>query len=95
MPVDFAFAPSDRLQDVAQVLVRHFGIKIFDRLEQTAILVAVEDDFRAGNHHFVAFPAHLFDEDGDLHFAARIDLEGAGGLSVVDLRAKRCRGSRG
>ena len=35
---DFAFAAGDRLQDVAEVFVRHFDVKIFDRLEQAAVL---------------------------------------------------------
>ena len=84
-PDDFAFASGDRLQDVAQVVVRHFDVKILDGLEQAAVFVALEDDFRPGNHYFVAFAAHLLDEDGDLHFAARVDFKSAGGFGVVDL----------
>ena len=34
---DFAFAAGDRLHDVAQVFVRHFDVKIFDRLEERAV----------------------------------------------------------
>ena len=45
----------------------------------------MENDFRPGDHHFVAFPAHLFDEDRDLHFPARIDFKCPGGFGIVDL----------
>ena len=75
----------DRLQDVAEIVVRHFDVKIFDRLEQPAVFVALENHFRSRNHHFVAFAPHLLDEDRDLHFAAGVDLESAGRLGVVDL----------
>jgi hypothetical protein len=37
------------------------------------------------DHHFVAFPSHLLDQDRDLHFAARINLKYAGRFCVVDL----------
>src|SRR5713101_2605149 len=38
------------------------------------------------DHHFVSFASHLLDEDRDLHFAARIDLEWASGFRVAHVQ---------
>src|SRR5205814_7977913 len=38
------------------------------------------------DHDFITFAPHLFDEDGDLHFASRIDLEGTGHFRVFHLK---------
>ena len=43
------------------------------------------DYLGTGYHHFVAFPPHLLDEDGDLHFATRIDLKRAACFRVAHL----------
>ena len=92
------------MQDIAQIVVRHIDVEILDRLEQAAVVIPLENHFGTRNHHFVAFAAHLLDEDGDLHFAARIDFESAGRFRVVHLqgniaarladRAVRARGAR-
>ena len=55
------------------------------RLEQRAVFGALEDDLRPGDENLEAFAAHLFDEDRDLHFAAGLDLEMAGGFGLGDL----------
>ena len=82
---DFAFAAGDRLQDIAEIFVRHIDVQIFDRLEHIAVVVALENDFGTRDHDFVAFAPHLLDQDRDLHFATGIDFKSAGDFGVVDL----------
>src|SRR5450755_538712 len=83
---DLPFARGQRLQDIPEIFVRDFDIQILERLEQTAAFVALENDLRPRDHHFITFPPHLFDEDGYLHLAARIDLEGPGDFRVFHLQ---------
>ena len=45
----------------------------------------VKNHLRTRDHYFVAFPPHLLDQDCDLHFATRIDLESAGCFCVIYL----------
>ena len=72
---DLRFAAGEVLHDVAEVFVGNFDVERFDRLEQLAVVVLLVNHFRARDEHLEAFAAHLLDENGDLHFAARPDLE--------------------
>src|SRR5947207_6052806 len=83
---DFAFAVGNRLQNVAEIFIRKIDIQIFQRLEQAAVLGAMENDFGPRHHHFVAFASHLFDQDRDLHFTARIELKCAGRFGIAHLQ---------
>ena len=75
-------APMDSLRD--------FQEQLFDRLQQVAVRrPSAIDDLGPGDEHFVAFAAHLLDEDGDLHFAAAADVE-----DVRGRRSARCAGRR-
>ena len=72
---DLGFAVGEILHDVAHGFLGNFEEQFFDRLEQIAVGVFAIDHFRARDEHFVAFAAHLLDENGDLHFAAAADVE--------------------
>src|SRR5947207_15734581 len=67
---DLAFARSERLHYVAQVLVRKIDIKILERLKQLALFVPMKNDLGSRDHHFVALAPHLLDQDGDWHLTA-------------------------
>ncbi len=62
----------------------NFEEKLFDGLEEIAVLVLAVNDFRAGDENFMAFAAHLLDEDGDLHFATAGDVEDVGDVGGAD-----------
>src|SRR5579862_1675379 len=81
---DLRLARSQRLKDVAQVLVRHVDIESLERLQQVAALVPVEDDLGARDEEFIPFAPHLLDQDGDLHLAPGADLEVARRVGVGD-----------
>src|SRR5262245_17022698 len=83
---NLAFAISDGLQDVAQIFIRQIDIQIFKWLEQVTIRRPIKNHFGPRDHQFVAFAPHLLHQDGDLHFAARINLKRARSVSVVDLK---------
>src|ERR1700724_3552133 len=83
---DLAFARSERLQNVAQIFVRKIDIKIFDRLQQLAVFVAMKDDLGSRDHYFVALAPHLLDQDGDLHLAASMNFKCPRRLRVVELK---------
>ena len=59
----------------AEVFARNFDEQLFNRLQQVAVGVFFPKHFRARHQNFVAFAAHLLDENGDLHFAASADGE--------------------
>src|SRR5438105_3844721 len=42
------------------------------------------DNFGAGNRHFEPFAPHRFDEDRELEFSTRSDLDGVAGSLFVD-----------
>src|SRR6266480_6302673 len=83
---DFAFAISDRLQNVAEIFIRKIDIQIFEWLKETLIVSAMKNDLGTRDHYFVAFAPHLFDQDRDLHFATGIDLKCASGFGIGDLK---------
>ena len=55
---------------VAEVFAGNFHEQLLDGLERIAAGVFLPQHFGARDQHFVAFAAHLLDEDGNLHFAA-------------------------
>ena len=59
-------------------------IEIFQRFEQVAALVALIDHFRPGDKNLKAFAPHLLHENGDLHFAACLDLKMSGRLGIAE-----------
>src|SRR5437868_4996365 len=82
---DFNFSRSERLDYVTKVFSRQIEIKILNRLDQIAVCVALENDLWTGNHNLESFATHLFDENGDLHLAARLNLERTGGFGIGHL----------
>src|SRR5204863_10017915 len=83
---DFAFAISDRLQNVAEIFVRKIDIQIFQWLKETLVVSAMKNDLGTRDHYFVTFAPHLFDQDRDLHFAAGIDLKCTSDFGIGDLK---------
>jgi hypothetical protein len=67
---DVRLAPGKIFHDVAHGFLGNFQEQFFDRLQQIAVCVLAINDLGARDQHFVAFAAHLLDENGDLHFAA-------------------------
>ncbi len=90
-----AFALGERLQDVAEIFMRHIDVKIFERLEQGASSRPLKMTSGRETIISIAFATHLFDDDGDLHFAAGFDLEMRRRFRCRRLDAKRSRASRG
>ncbi len=83
---DVRLSAGEGLQDVAEIFVRDIDVERFHWFEQRAVLRALEDDLRPGDEDLKAFAAHLLDEDRDLHFAARLDLEVSGGFCLCDVQ---------
>ena len=82
---DFAFAPGERLHHIPDIVIRNFDVKIFNRLEQIAVCVAVEKSLPGARPSLVTFAPHLFHQDRDLHFATSVDFESAGCFCFIDL----------
>src|SRR5690606_6391380 len=78
-----ALAIGEILHDGADAIVRHFDPDGFIRLQAFAVRTFFLDDGRAGNEELEAFAAHRFDEHGDLHGAASLDVERAGAVRGV------------
>jgi len=62
----------------------HFDPKRLVRLKRVAVSVLFDDDLRAGDQQFEPFAAHRLHEHGDLHGAARLQIEDAGPVGVLD-----------
>ena len=83
---DVGFARGEDLQDVAEVFVRNIDVERSRAVRADVPSSSrLEDDLGPRDEDLEAFAAHLLDENGDLHFAARLDFEMAGGVGVGDL----------
>ena len=51
------------------------------------MFVFVQDDLRLGDGQLIPFPAHIFDQHGNMQLAASADLEAVGGIGRFDLQA--------
>jgi hypothetical protein len=80
---DLGFASGEHLHHVAETFAGHLDPEGFVGFEGASVLGA-EDDFGTGDEDLVAFASHLFDEDGDLHFAAGADEEDVGRVAVAE-----------
>ena len=67
--------------DSAGEFVRNVDIDLFDRLHDNAVFF-LENDVRGGQCHFIAFTAHVFHENGQVHFTASADTEFICGCTV-------------
>src|SRR5208283_682935 len=79
----FAAAAADSFHDDADETLGNVNDEALDGLHLFAVFGA-DDDFGFADHEFKTFPAHGFDEDGELEFAAAEDAEGFGRVGVFD-----------
>src|SRR4029079_17854564 len=83
---NLALAICDGLQNITEIFIGEIDIQIFNGLKQRAVFRSSKNYFGPRDHQFVAFASHLLHEDGNLHFAASMDLKCACGFGVVDLK---------
>src|SRR5665213_1323285 len=65
---NLGFAAGKIFHGGAHGFLGNFQKKFFDRFELPAVIIFAVNDFGTGDEHFVAFAAHLFNQNGDLHF---------------------------
>src|SRR6185437_4829601 len=70
---DLRLAGGEIFHDGAEIFAGHFDEQFFNRFERIAGGILFPQHFRARDEDFVTFAAHLFDENGNLHFAAAAD----------------------
>ena len=80
---EVAFSGAEFLNDGTVVFFGDVDCDVFHRLAFDAV-DGFEEDVGHGTGEFVAFAAHGFDEDREVHFTASRDLEAVGGLAVLD-----------
>ncbi len=80
--LDLGFASRKITHDITQGERRDFRVKGFDRFENGTVLGLLENNFRAGDEDFESLATHLFEENGDLHFATSTNFKTTRGASV-------------
>src|SRR4029077_8891173 len=65
----FAAAAAEKFHNDADEIFRAVNDEELERLDTAAVFCS-DDDFRFADHHFVAFAAHRFNQNGELQFAA-------------------------
>ena len=80
----FGLALPELFHDGADVFLRYVDGQFLHRLADAALLVAPENDLRAGHRKLIALPAHLLDQNGEVQLAAARDAERIGGIGLLD-----------
>ena len=81
---DLGLAVGQNLHDQPQAFLRDLHPQRLERLQRFSIH-DLGDNGGAGDQHFKPFAAHLLDENGNLHRAARLQIEHARHVGVLDL----------
>jgi len=72
---DLGLASGKALEDVTEIFGGDVDIDVLHRLEEAAVSAAAEDDLGRETRSSKPSRRICLDEDGDLHFAAGLDLE--------------------
>ena len=82
-------AGAELLHHGADVCLRHLDHEVLDRLAEHAV-DGFGDDLRAADLELIALAAHGLDQDGQVQLAAAADLEGVGGIGLLDAEGDVC-----